>query len=135
MSSFFDELGSYIDTNAALVVFDNATGRNFFLNELPPDPETAAAIFGQNGTTLGAARDVPGLNFPRFQIVARAKAYEDAAALMTQIRNAIHGLIGVNTSSYRILRCHAEQEASPLGQDAQGRHEFSCNFIAEYHAT
>lgn len=133
--SFYDELASYIDSQLTDVIYDNDTGRNLFLNELPPDPDTCAAIFGQTGTTLGASRDVAGLTFPRFQIIARSKNYETAATLMESIRNAIHGLIGVDLDNYRILRCHAEQEWAPLGQDKQGCHEFSCNFIAEYHAT
>lgn len=135
MASFFDELATYLDTEQASLIFTADSGRNVFLNELPPDPDSCVAFFGQVGTTLGAQRDVPGLQFPRFQVIARAKNYETAATLMEAVRSTLHGIIGHSLSSYRILRCHAEQDASPLGQDAQGRHEFGCNFIAEYHAT
>lgn len=135
MASFYDELATYLDAQQAAIIFTADAGRNTFLNELPPDPDSCVAFFGQAGTTLGAQRDVPGLQFPRFQVVTRAKDYETAASLMAAVRSTLHGIIGHSLTSYRLLRCHAEQEATTLGQDAQGRHEFACNFIAEYHAT
>jgi len=135
MASFFDELATHLDTEQASLIFTADAGRNVFLNELPPDPDACVAIFGQVGTTLGSQRDVPGLTFPRFQVIARSEDYEEAATLMAAVRDTLHGIIGLSLPSYRVLRCHAEQDASPLGQDGQGRHEFGCNFIAEYHAT
>lgn len=135
MASFFDELATYLDTQQASLIFTADSGRNVFLNELPADPEACVAFFGQAGTTLGAQRDIPGLQFPRFQVVSRSEDYEEAATLMAAVRDTLHGIIGLSLTSYRLMRCHAEQEATPLGQDAQGRHEFACNFIAEYHAT
>lgn len=133
MASFFDELATYLDAQQASLVFTNDNGRNVFLNELPADPEACVAFFGQAGTTLGAQRDIPGLQFPRFQVVARSDDYEEASTLIAAVRDTLHGIINLQLSNYRLMRCHAEQEATPLGQDGQGRHEFACNFIAEYH--
>lgn len=135
MSSFFDELLSYADSQKASIVFDNATGRNTFLGELPATPDDCIALIGLVGTTLNAARDVPGLQFPRFQIITRSKDFETAASLLQDVREALHGLIGHDLTDYRVLRCHAEQDGGPLGQDEQGRYEFGINMIAEYHAT
>ncbi len=135
MTSFFDELLSYLDTQASSIVFDNATGRNTFLGELPASPDTCVALLGLVGTTVNAARDVPGLQFPRFQIITRSKDFETASTLLQDVRSALHGLIGHDLTDYRVLRCHAEQDGGPLGQDEQGRYEFGINMIAEYHAT
>lgn len=135
MASFFDELATYLDNENAGIIFTNDSGRNTFINELPPDdPDTCVAILGLPGTTVGQSRDVPGLKFPRIQIITRSKVFETADGLMTNVRDTLHGMIGVNLSSYRVLRCHAEQDGGPIGQDKQGRHEFSINLIAEYHA-
>lgn len=133
MSSFLDNIGSYLDTNNASMVFNTDSGRNVF-TELPADPDTCVALLGLPGTTLGQARDVAGLTFPRFQVITRSKDYETAAALMKEVRDTLHGKIGITLANYRLLRCHAEQDGGPIGQDEQGRHEFSINMIAEYHA-
>jgi hypothetical protein len=133
MSSFYDEIATKLDTDVAALIFTAETGRNVFLGVLPADPDTCVALFGLPGTNIMDQRDVPGLQFPRFQFITRSADYEEAATLLQSIRSSLHGLIGYNTSHYRIMRCHAEQEGGPLGQDDQGRFEFSINFMAEYH--
>ena len=133
MSSFLDNIGSYLDTNNAEIIFDADAGRNTF-TEFPPEPDTCIVLLGLVGSTLSQSRDVKGLQFPRFQVYVRSKNYETAADLMAKVRNTLHGMIGVNLANYRVLRCHAEQDGGPIGQDEQGRHEFSINMIAEHHA-
>ena len=113
-----------------------------FVNKQPPDPSDCVTFFGQTGTVVQAQRDVPGLQFPRFQVVCRAAAYNDAADAAQAVRSVLHGMIGtklpngVNTATdpyVRIMRCHVEYEGGPLGEDDQGRTEFSTNYLAEYH--
>jgi len=133
MSSFYDELATKLDTDVAAFIFTADSGRNVFLGELPATPNACVAFFGLPGTNIMAQRDVAGLQFPRFQIITRSPDFEEAATFMQSVRDSLHGLIGLTTSHYRILRCHAEQEGGPLGQDDQGRFEFSINFMAEYH--
>jgi hypothetical protein len=122
-----------------------ATSGKIFVNQLPSKPDDAIALFGQTGSVIGAQRDVPGLKFPRFQLITRGSGptgYNDAADLAQGARDVLHGMIGVilphgvNTTTdpyIRILRCHAEYEGGPLGQDDQGRDEFSTNYLVEYH--
>lgn len=113
-----------------------------FVNKLPAEPSDCIALFGLIGTFVNQQRDVPGLQFPRFQCIVRAKDYNDAADKFQAVRTALHGKIGwilpngVNTATdpyLRIMRLHIESDGGPLGEDEQGRTEFSCNFLAEYH--
>ena len=113
-----------------------------FVNKLPPDPADCIALFGATGTVVQAQRDVPGLKFPRFQVVSRAADYNDASDAAQAARDVLHGMIGVilphgvNTATQpyiRVMRCHVEYEGGPLGEDDQGRTEFSTNYLAEYH--
>jgi len=133
MSSFYDELASKLDADG-VGVFDVATNRNIFAGVLPATPDKAVAILGLPGANLTAARDVADLNFPRFQVVTRDKDFEVAADLLVKVRTSLHGLIGVDLTSWHIMRCHAEQDGSPIGKDGEGRFEFSINFTAEYYA-
>jgi hypothetical protein len=134
MSDFFDDLASYMATNG-IGIYATESGRNIFVNQHPPDPTDCVSIVGLPGTNLDTSRDVPGLQFPRYQVIVRAAEYMDASQKFQDVRTLLHGMIGVSLDNYRVLRNHAEQEGGPIGQDGLGRHEFSCNFIAEYHAT
>lgn len=134
MSSFLDEMASKMAGEVAELEFDNETGRNVFVGELPAEPDTCVAFFGLPGDQLTASRDIPALTFPRYQVITRSADYEEAAALLTAVRTSLHGMIDYHLPSWRVMRNHAEQEGGPLGQDAQGRFEFSINFVSEFHA-
>lgn len=134
MSSFFDELAAYLDTQQELIIFTEDEGRNTFLDELPEDPEDCVAFFGLVGTTLNASRDVKELQFPRFQVITRSADYETANTLLQAVRASLHGIIGLQLDNWKIMRLHAEQDGGPIGRDDQGRHEFSINMIGEIYA-
>ncbi len=131
--SFFEELASYLEDQDATFVFDTEAGRNTFVGVLPPEPDTCISFVGLPGTNIMAQRDVKGLHFPRYQIITRSKDFEEAAELFEKARAVLHGVIAKNIGEYRLMRSHAEQEGGPIGEDDQGRFEYSCNFIAEYY--
>lgn len=134
---FLHEIGKYLDDQNVGTINDDIT-----INVQPADIDNCVSLFGLPGTTLSQARDVPGLQFPRFQAVIRNTDYNDAGDKHQAVRAALHDKIGlilpvgvnVATDPYiRVMRCHAEQEGGPIGEDSQGRHEFSINFMAQYH--
>ena len=134
---FLDELANYLQ-----VLLIGTAGTNIFVNKQPADVDNCVCLFGLPGATAGAGRDVPGLQFPRYQAIIRNTSYNDGADKFQAVRTALHGLIGkilpngvnIATTPYiRIMRSHAEQEGGPIGEDDKGRSEFSINFIAEYH--
>lgn len=119
-----------------------ATSGSIFVNKLPETPNNCIALIGATGTVVGQQRDVPELQLPRFQVVVRNDDYNDASDAAQAVRNVLHGMIGkvlphgVNTATdpyVRVMRCHVEYEGGPLGEDGQGRSEFSTNYLAEYH--
>lgn len=113
----------------------------------PGEPANCVALLGLQGNTVQGNRDVPGLEFPRFQAVIRNEDYEDAATQFRALRTLLHGKIGLilpvgaqtdpeeaDPDPYvRVLRMHADQEGGPIGEDDKGRYEFSINFAAEIH--
>ena len=133
---FLDALANYLIDESVV-----ETG-HIFVNKLPPDPNDCVALLGLVGPTSDTTRDVPGLQFPRFQAIIRAVDYNDANDKYQAVRAAMHGIVGitlpadanVNTDPYiRVMRCHTDQDGGPIGEDDQGRTEFSVNFTAEYH--
>ena len=134
---FLHEVGKYLASQGLGTINNDIT-----IAIQPPDVNNCISLFGLTGINIAAQRDVPGLQFPRFQAIVRNVDYNDAADKFQGLRTALHGKIGlilpvgVNTAVdpyIRVMRCHAEQEGGPIGQDPQGRFEFSINFIAEYH--
>lgn len=130
MSDFLNELADYAATQTGI----SAVGTGVFVGKLPSDPDTCQALLGLPGTVIGDQREVSSLAFPRVQIISRAESYETASDKMTAWRTALHNKYNLILPHFRILRCHAEQEGGPIGQDDQGRFEFSINFIIEYNA-
>lgn len=124
MSDFLDTLADLLEAKGIDRVF---------VGKQPPSPDKCITLLGLPGTTLTDSRDVKEMQFPRYQLLARAKTYSEASALFQQARNVLHGIIGLDIDDIRIKRNHVEQEGGSLGEDDKGRSEFSCNFIAQYH--
>lgn len=126
---FLDELADY------LVIQGVADSAKIKVNKLTATPDTQVALLGVIGLTLTTSRDVPELEFPRFQVITRSADYNEASELMRRVREALHGKIGLLLPHFRVLRLHAEQDGGPIGEDPQGRSEFSINFVTEFHLT
>lgn len=133
MSAFLDEVAEILET-AGVGVWASNTGRNIFVGQLPPSPDNCTALLGLPGPNIGVQRDVSALNFPRFQALVRNTDYTLGDAKLRDVRNALHGLLGARLTDWYILRCHADQEGGPIGQDEEGRYEFSINFTAEMYS-
>jgi hypothetical protein len=130
MADFLDEVASYLE-DEGVGVFDTDSGRNIFVGEVPESPVNLVALLGATGVTLGDAKQIKTLNFPRFQAYIRNASYSDGSTKLLQVRTALHALYGEILPNYRVLACHADQEGGPLGKDPQGRYEFTINFTAE----
>lgn len=132
MANFYYEVADYLASSTAPDL--GAVGTDIFNEELPASPDNCIAVFGLPGQVIGDQREVASLTFPRFQVIVRNKDFALGAAKLADIRSKLHGLYGVDIGSYRVLRCHAEQEGGPIGSDDQNRFEFSINFVAEINA-
>lgn len=130
MADFINELADYAAAQTGI----GTVATDVFVGKLPATPDTCQALFGLPGGVIGDQREVASLAFPRVQLISRAESYETASANMDAWREALHNKYGIILPHFRILRCHAEQEGGPIGQDDQGRFEFSINFVIEYNA-
>lgn len=134
MADFLDEIADKLATAGVGTVATTSNTGDIFIGILPATPDNCIALFGLPGSTIGDQREVAALQFPRFQVVARNVSYASASTKLQAVRTALHGIYDVQLANWRVLRCHAEQEGGPIGEDDQGRFEFTVNFVAEIHA-
>lgn len=132
MNDFLNQVANYLD--GLSIGSNDDADRTIFVGRLPADPDACVALLGLPGTTIGNAREVATLQFPRFQVITRAATYDDASDKLQAVRTALHNKYGLIFANWRVMRCHAEQEGGPIGADGQNRFEFAINFAAEINA-
>lgn len=125
---FLDELLDYLDENGIGTV-----NTDIFMGKMPPNPSDCVVIKGNPTGRNTPASEIPIMEYPRFQILVRASNYGDGAAKLREVRTLLHGKLNFWLPHFRVLIIQCEQDGGPLGQDDQGRSEFSINFISEHH--
>lgn len=133
MADFLNEIADYMAL-ASPAPDIGTVATDIFIGEMPAEPNNCVAVFGLPGSVIGDQREVTSLKFPRFQVIVRNTSYELGSAKLDDVRTKLHGIYGVDIGTYRVLRCHAEQEGGSIGSDEKNRWEFSINFTAEINA-
>lgn len=120
-----EELGSYIDTASTRF----ALGTNLYLNFLPDEPNTAAAIVETGGSEPDYvfANDLPVNENARVQISCRAASSTLARANITAAWVAVSGIANESLSGKSWLRAKPVQSPFLLRRDEQGRPIFAFN--------
>lgn len=136
MADFYSHLIAKLAADGVGVNTNN--GRTLFRGIYPDKPDNLVAILGRDGITMSDQRDIPVLEFPRFQVMIRNTDYEDAATKFRAVRTSLHGLIAEDLPTisgfyWHVKRLHVEQEGGPIGHDSKNRFEFSINFTGEAH--
>lgn len=132
MAEFLSDVAEYLADQG----LGNTTGSNvdIFVANLPDDPANCIALFGLQGGQLPNP-NVREFFYQRFQVIIRNTDYETGGAKMMAVRNALHVKIGIDFDNFKVLRCHAQQDGGPIGQDKKGRFEFSINFDSQSRQT
>lgn len=111
-------------------------GGDCFIDRLPDEPHKAVMIRGTGGpqADMKFAYDNPTFQVWVRDPAGRLPAYDRARGLY----NALHGLWSVELTpgGTWVVSCRGIQsEPVPMGQDANGREEFSLNFQMEVRVT
>lgn len=125
-----EEVGAFL---AAQIPATFTVGTNLFLNFLPDEPATAAAIFETPGSSPDDTfSQAAAIENPRFQLVTRssgdnvgptiARANIDAAWA------SLHGVANTTLSGSTYLRIAAVHSPFLLDRDPRGRVEFAATF-------
>jgi hypothetical protein len=124
MASFLENIAEYLDDQNV-----GTAATDIFVGVQPASPDDCVTILG--GVGLPPNTNIMELEFPRFQVIVRNKDYSLGDAKLREIRALLHVKIGLQLTDFYILRCHAQQDGGPIGEDNKGRYEFSINFYAE----
>lgn len=117
-----------------LVVYDEAgAGGNCFTGPLPAQPDLAVSV-----RQYGGSGDVKfAIDTPRVQVRVRGSTADETLALAQAIYEALHGITfttmdpGGDAEKY-VTDCRAMDLPSDIGQDENGRQEFTINFEIEH---
>lgn len=130
MANFWDDIADYLADEGVGTV-----GEDIFVGKCPPEPDDCIAIIPGSAGTSQPSMYIPDFIYPRFQIYIRASNFSAGADKLAEVRAALHVKIGLMLNNHRALRIHAQQEGGPIGDDGQGRSEFSINFFAQAQPT
>ena len=130
-----DEVAKFLDAAGLVTYVPNDTGGDCFVDRLPDEPDAAVMIRGTGGPEgdLKFAYDNPTFQVWVRDPAGRLTAYNRARS----IYEALHGLWSVELTpgGTWVVSCRGIQsEPAPMGQDANGREEFSLNFQMEVRA-
>lgn len=121
-----EEIAAYIEANG-----EGSVNTDLFFAGLPDLPDSATAIWEYGGEQPLHVKDRAGpvREFPRFQIIVRAKSYTVAREKAERIYRLLDGfkgeLDGVGYASVRAL-----QSPFFLGRDDKNRTQIVCNYQA-----
>lgn len=112
---------------------EGGTGGNIFINAMPAQPNEAIAIFATGGPTIDPRNEYANR---AIQVLIRTAA-NDPRPGETMAQSVIDALKGFNTGYLAaggnyIVDIEASQDGpNNIGQDENGRYEFSQNFIVQ----
>jgi hypothetical protein len=104
---------------------------NIFTCEMQDAPEVCLTLYQYAGRTPERTLDGKQYYRPGLQLVARARVYADAKALLVNARAAIDGLANVTIGAHFYTEIAALQEMFPLGRE-NGLIKLSQNYRTEW---
>lgn len=122
-----EELGTFLDTESTRFTL----GTNLFLNLLPDEPNTAAAIVETGGFAPAQVMGdnmLPAWENQRVAVTCRSTSSATARANMNDAWFQLQEVANETLSSRSWLRVSAVQSPFLLGRDPQGRVQFQANF-------
>lgn len=121
-----EEIGTFLDSESTRF----SLGVDLYLNYLPVEPNTAAAIFETPGGAPNYvfSGDLPAWENARVQVVCRSTSSTRARANMQDAWFQLQEVANETLSSRSWLRISAVQSPFLLNRDERGRVAFAANF-------
>jgi len=128
-----DEIAEYIGSAVDGLAYSDATpDGNVFVDRLPPDPDKAVGVYSTAGP--GADSKLP-YDPASFQIVMRTRDDDVtwARSMWYKIYSVLHGKRNLTLPGGTYVVFILANQSSPfsIGNDANGRPQFSCDFRTE----
>ncbi|CAL9528940.1 minor capsid protein [Streptomyces sp. enrichment culture] len=125
MTDVTDGIARYLAARGLLTYDPTSTTGDTFVGTMPPKPDRAVSLTLYDAGTTEARDDA---DTARLQIRVRGTTDpRDSEQRCLAIRNALHGLAGVALPGGAWLVLATAPLPSPMGADANGRHEHVTN--------
>lgn len=125
MNSINDDVAKYLANGGV-----GTLGTDVFSDRYPATPVNLVAVLDTTGNQT-PSKDVAELRYPSYQVMVRDEDYPAALTKCEQIRALLHVKIGLQLEHYYVMRSHLRFEFQCIGQDGEGRWEFTATFDAE----
>lgn len=103
---------------------------DIFVGKQPGTPDACITLIGEPGIRTPDV-SIPELMFPRFQVLVRDTDFVAGSTKLRDARTALHDQIALSLQNFFCYYISADQEGFPIGEDDQGRPEFSIHFSSE----
>lgn len=128
MANIADDVADYLATQSVGTV-----GTDIFVGRSVPDPDNQVVVFATGGPE--PSRHLATMKEMTVQVYIRNTSYSTGNTKLEAVRTALHKKHGLTLTNHRILFSMAASEGGHIGQDSEGRDEFSINFIMRGHGT
>jgi hypothetical protein len=130
-ADFLSQIADYLETQGIGYATAQAGHPvDIFVGKVPASPDNCITILGDPGIRQPDV-SIPDLMFPRFQVLVRNTSFIDGSTKLRDCRTALHDKIALSLQNYFCYYIHADQEGFPIGEDGEGRPEFSIHFSCE----
>lgn len=132
MADLTDGIARYLDSLGLLTYDPTGVSGDTFVGTMPATPARAVSLTLYGASTTDARDDA---DVARMQIRVRGDADpRTSERRCLAIRDALHGLAGVELPDGTWLVLATAPRPSPMGADANGRHEHVTNAAIDYAA-
>ncbi|SET94702.1 hypothetical protein SAMN05421676_11210 [Salinibacillus kushneri] len=124
------EIAVYLDNLGILTFDETGLSGNTFINTIPSQTDEVIGIYLKGGSEPDIWNDYrsPGMQF----IVRGTEDPRWANQKSEEIYETLNGLSSIQLGVFYLVSCFGEQSSAVhIGQDSNGRHEYSINFQLE----
>lgn len=126
MANIADDIADYLAGQGIGTV-----GTDIFVGRVFGDPDNMVVVLATGGPQPNV--NIAGLKEYTFQVFIRNTSYSAGNTKLEAVRTALQVKINLSLANHRALNILAQSEGGHIGQDEEGRDEFSINFRCRAH--
>lgn len=128
MANIADNVADYLEDQAIGTV-----GTDIFVGRIVPDPSDQIVVYATGGPQ--PSKHLAAMKEMTIQVYIRNTSFTAGNTKLEAVRLALHKKHGLTLDNHRILFSMASAEGGHIGQDEEGRDEFSINFLMRGYGT
>ena len=123
------EVAKYLDSEDLGSFDEDGTTGDIFVQKLPVLPHNCITVWPESGREPDVKM---GYDKPSLQIIVRNQNAVSGYLKAKQVFDKLHGFAPIELNGLAILSCFCTySDPAHIGEDKEGRHEYSLNFELE----